>query len=182
MPPSIHRLDLPEVLLIQPEVHGDSRGFFMETWNQRDFDEAVGREVRFVQDNHSRSGRGVLRGLHYQLAPPQGKLVHVVAGAVFDVAVDVRRGSPTLGKHVAAELSAESKTQLWIPEGFAHGFLVLTEYAEVLYKATTYYDPGSERSIRWDDPELGIDWPVVEPDLSERDRRARPFAESELLD
>lgn len=182
MPPSIQRLNLPEVLLIQPEVFGDERGFFMEVWNQRHLNEAVGREIRFVQDNHSKSGRGVLRGLHYQLAAPQGKLVRVVAGAAFDVAVDVRKGSPTVGGYVTAELSAENRAQLWIPEGFAHGFLVLTDFAEVLYKTTTYYDPSSERSIRWNDPELGIDWPVVDPVLSDRDQRAKPLAESELID
>ena len=153
---------LPEVLLIEPKVFGDERGFFAETWNQRNFDAAVGRETRFVQDNHSRSRLGVLRGLHYQRPPhAQGKLVRAVAGAVFDVAVDVRRESPNFGRWVGYELSATNHRQLWIPPGFAHGFLVLSESADFLYKTTDYYAPHAERSLRWDDEQLGIAWPDV---------------------
>ena len=151
---------IPDVLILEPTVFGDERGFFMESWNQKEFDAAVGRHVTFVQDNHSRSSKGVLRGLHYQLQQPQGKLVRVTQGTVFDVAVDLRRSSLTFGKHVAVELSAENKRQLWIPEGFAHGFLVLSESAEFLYKATDYYHPQSEQCLRWDDADLGINWPI----------------------
>ncbi len=151
---------IPDVLIIEPKVFGDSRGFFMESWNQRAFDEAVGRPVRFVQDNHSRSAQGVLRGLHYQLEHTQGKLVRVTHGRVFDVAVDLRRNSHTFGQHVAAELSGENQRQFWIPEGFAHGFLVLSESADFLYKATDCYHPASEQSLLWNDPELKIRWPL----------------------
>ena len=167
---------LSEVLLLEPTVHGDARGFFLESWNRRAFNAAVGHEVEFVQDNHSRSARGVLRGLHYQLPPhAQGKLVRVVQGAVFDVAVDVRRGSPTFGKWAGVELGAENHRQLWIPPGFAHGFLVLSETADFLYKTTDYYTPAAERAVRWDDPDIGIRWPLTTlPALSQKDAAA-PF-------
>jgi len=170
---------LPEVLLIEPKVFGDERGFFAETWNQRAFDAAVGRETRFVQDNHSRSRQGVLRGLHYQRPPhAQGKLVRVVAGSVFDVAVDVRRESPNFGRWVGFELSAANQRQMWIPPGFAHGFLVLSDSADFLYKTTDYYAPASEGCVRWDDPAIGIDWPALDlaPTLAAKDRDAPPLA------
>ena len=176
---------LPEVLLVQPQVFGDARGFFMESHNQRDFDAAVGAPVRFVQDNHSRSARGVLRGLHYQLGQPQGKLVRVLAGRVFDVAVDLRRASPRLGQWTGVELSAENHSQLWIPAGFAHGFLVLSETAEVLYKTTDYYAPAQERALAWNDSRVGIAWPLGEiaaPVLSSKDAAALPFGRCELFD
>lgn len=167
---------LPEVLLVQPRVHGDERGFFLESWNQRDFDAALGQPVRFVQDNHSRSGHGVLRGLHYQLTRPQGKLVRVTAGRVFDVAVDLRRGSPRFGQWVGCELSAENRHQLWIPPGFGHGYLTLSESADFLYKATEYYTPADEHALAWDDPRVGVAWPLHElrgaPVLSARDAAA----------
>lgn len=184
MPIEFEPLSLPEVLLLSPAVFGDDRGFFSESWNERVFSKAVGESVRFVQDNHSRSVQGVLRGLHYQLDPAQGKLVRVAVGAVFDVAVDIRRSSPRFGQWVGAELSAENKHQLWIPPGFAHGFLVLSESADVLYKATTYYDPPSDRSILWNDPDIGIDWPLdgVEPLLSDKDRTAMRLAQADLYD
>ena len=153
--------ELPEVLLIEPAVHGDARGFFMESFNQRAFDAAVGAHVAFVQDNHSRSSRGVLRGLHYQLPPfDQAKLVRVVRGSVFDVAVDIRRGSPTFGAHVALTLSAAAWNQLFVPAGFAHGFCTLEPDTEVAYKVTAYYSREHDRGVRWDDPALGIAWPV----------------------
>ena len=166
------------VLLITPAAFGDERGWFMESWNQRKFDEAVGEAVVFSQDNHSRSARGVLRGLHYQLAPePQAKLVRASVGAIFDVAVDIRAGSPTFGQWVGAELSAENKAQLWIPEGFAHGFLTLSEVAEVQYKARGFWNKACERALLWDDPAIGIDWPLerlegVEVNLSGKDAEA----------
>jgi len=175
---------LPEVLLLEPKVHGDARGFFLESWNRRAFNAAVGYEVEFVQDNHSRSARGVLRGLHYQLFPhAQGKLVRVVQGAVFDVAVDVRPGSPTLGRWVGVDLSAENHRQLWIPPGFAHGFLVLSEVADFLYKTTDYYSPADERAVRWDDPDIGIRWPLESklPMLSDRDAAAPLLRDAELV-
>jgi len=151
---------LPEVLVLEPSVFGDERGFFMESYNRRVFNEAVGYDVEFVQDNHSRSTRGVLRGLHFQLPPQaQGKLVRVTSGAVFDVAVDVRRDSPRFGQWVGLELSEANKRQLWIPAGFAHGFLVLSDQADFLYKATDYYAPELERTVRWDDPSVGVSWP-----------------------
>jgi dTDP-4-dehydrorhamnose 3,5-epimerase len=171
-------------LLITPQVFGDDRGFFYESWNQRRFDEAVGASVFFAQDNHSRSSRGVLRGLHYQLEPePQGKLVRCPVGEIFDVAVDVRRSSATFGQWVAARLSAESHNQLWVPVGFAHGFLTLSETAEVQYKASGYWSKACERSIRWSDPQLAIDWPVdvlggSEPLLAEKDAAAPTLAEA----
>lgn len=162
---------IPDVLLMQPKVFGDSRGFFTESWNAEKFSAAVGRSVTFVQDNHSRSGRGVLRGLHYQLEQTQGKLVRVTHGRVFDIAVDVRQSSPTFGQHVAVELSGENNHQLWIPAGFAHGFLVLSETADFLYKTTDYYHPASEQSLLWNDPALGIVWPLdgLTPQLAAKD-------------
>lgn len=154
---------IPDVLIFEPKVFGDDRGFFLESFNQRIFDEAVGKHVKFVQDNHSKSRKDVLRGLHYQLAPfSQGKLVRCTLGAVFDVAVDIRTSSPTFSKWVGVELSAENKRQLWIPEGFAHGFLTLTNSAEFLYKATNYYAPEAERCILWNDPQLNITWPEID--------------------
>jgi len=167
---------LPEVLILEPKVFGDDRGFFLESFNAREFECATGVTRTFVQDNHSRSARNVLRGLHYQVDRPQGKLVRVVAGEVFDVAVDIRAESATYGKWVGVTLSAANKKQLWIPEGFAHGFLVLSEYAEFLYKTTDYYDPRLERSVAWNDPILAIDWPTTAPPiLSEKDARAPNF-------
>jgi len=159
--------ELPEILILEPKVFADERGFFMESYNLRAFNEAVGYAVDFVQDNYSRSTRGVLRGMHYQLPPnAQGKLVRVTSGTVFDVAVDVRRSSPRFGKWVGVELSEENHRQLWIPPGFAHGFLALSQHADFLYKSTAYYAPAAEASIRWDDPELGIQWPRIEVPLS----------------
>jgi dTDP-4-dehydrorhamnose 3,5-epimerase len=164
------------VLVLQPKVFGDARGFFLESFNQRAFDEAVGRHVDFVQDNHSRSARGVLRGLHFQKgAKAQGKLVRVVAGAVFDVAVDIRRASPSFGRWVGVELSADNHRQLWVPPGLAHGFLVLSESADFLYKTTEYYAPQDEGAVRWDDPDLAIAWPDLgeAPRLSAKDAAAQ---------
>ncbi|KMQ80446.1 dTDP-4-dehydrorhamnose 3,5-epimerase [Candidatus Burkholderia pumila] len=170
--------EIPDVLIIEPKVFGDARGFFFESFNQHSFDEAVGSHVEFVQDNHSLSAKSVLRGLHFQLDPKaQGKLVRVVSGEVFDVAVDVRKESPTYGKWVSAHLSAESKRQFWIPRGFAHGFLVLSEQAEFLYKTDNYFSPENERSIRWDDPTIEIDWPITgQPTLSQKDADAPSLA------
>ena len=150
---------IPEVIVIEPKVFGDNRGFFYESFNQQAFDEAIGKHVDFVQDNHSRSSKGVLRGLHYQIQKPQGKLVRVVSGAVFDVAVDIRKSSPTFGKWVGVELSEENHKQLWVPPGFAHGFLVLSETADFLYKTTDYYAPQFERCLMWDDAAVGVTWP-----------------------
>lgn len=165
-------LAIPDVILFEPKVFGDDRGLFFESFNHRRFEEAVGKPVTFVQDNHSRSVRNVLRGLHYQIQQPQGKLVRVVQGEVFDVAVDLRRSSATFGQWVGAHLSAENKHQLWVPEGFAHGFVVLSETAEFLYKTTDYYAPEHERCIRWDDVSLQINWPEgIKPQLSEKDRK-----------
>ena len=173
---------LPGVLLIEPKVFGDDRGFFLETWNQATF-AAAGLDLAFVQDNHSRSARGVLRGLHYQLANPQGKLVRVTQGSVFDVAVDIRRSSPNFGKWVGYELSDANKRMLWVPPGFAHGFLVLSDTADFLYKCTALYDPPSDRGIRWDDPAIGIDWPDtgVAPQLSGKDAIAPLLADAETF-
>ena len=173
---------IPDVLLIQPRVFGDARGFFFESFNQQAFDAATGTRYPFVQDNHSRSARGVLRGLHYQLPPhAQGKLVRVVRGSVWDVAVDVRRGSPTFGRWVGEELSEDNRRQLWIPPGLAHGFLVLSETADFLYKTTAYYAPAAERCIAWNDAQLAIAWPDVgEPLLSPKDAQGVPFAQAEL--
>ena len=177
---------LPEVLLIEPQVFGDERGFFFESWNQQRFDEAVGRPTRFVQDNHSKSRRGVLRGLHYQVAQTQGKLVRVVQGKVFDVAVDLRRSSPRFGQCVGVELSADDKRQLWVPPGFAHGFLVLSETAEFLYKTTDYYAPAAERCLAWDDPAVGVRWPLAEaggaPSLSGKDAQGQSWADCDKFD
>ena len=165
-------LAIPDVYLIEPQVFGDERGFFFESFNQARFEEAIGRKVQFVQDNHSKSSKGVLRGLHYQTQHPQGKLVRVTQGEVFDVAVDVRPDSPTYGKYVAEILSADNKKQLWIPEGLAHGFLVLSETAEFLYKTTDYYAPEYERCIIWNDPTLAIEWPLEgSPNLSAKDQQ-----------
>jgi len=168
---------IADVLLLTPTVYGDSRGYFFESFNHRVFEAAIGGGVGFVQDNQSRSHRGVLRGLHYQVEQPQGKLVRVVAGAVFDVAVDIRPDSPTCGRWVGVELSADNHRQLWIPPGLAHGFLTLSDTAEVLYKTTDYYSPEGERCVIWNDPVLGIDWPLVgQPMLSIRDAAGLPFA------
>lgn len=173
---------IPEVMLLQPRVFGDDRGYFFESYNQRQFEAAVGYPARFVQDNQSRSAQGVLRGLHYQIQQPQGKLVRVLAGEIFDVAVDLRRGAPTFGQWVGARLSADNKCQMWVPEGFAHGFYVLSESAEVFYKTTDFYAPGHERCIRWDDPILAIEWPLSgEPSLSGKDRDGVGFREAELF-
>ncbi|WP_371231536.1 dTDP-4-dehydrorhamnose 3,5-epimerase [Pseudomonas sp. QE6] len=176
-------LAIPDVLVIEPQVFGDSRGFFFESYNQQKFEQAIARKVNFVQDNHSRSARGVLRGLHYQIQQAQGKLVRVVQGTVFDVAVDIRRNSPTFGQWVGQVLSEENKLQMWIPEGFAHGFLVLSDSAEFLYKTTDFWAPEHERCIAWNDPELAIDWPLdAEPILSGKDREGRRLADAELFD
>ena len=175
---------IPEVLIIEPKVFGDARGFFYESFNGKAFDEAVGRRVEFVQDNHSRSTRGVLRGLHYQIQQPQGKLVRVARGAVFDVAVDIRKSSATFGKWVGAELSEDNHRQLWVPPGFAHGFLVLSDSADFLYKTTDYYAPAHERAICWDDARLAIDWPDcgVQPQLSAKDALAAHLDSAEVFD
>jgi dTDP-4-dehydrorhamnose 3,5-epimerase len=174
--------EIADVLVIEPNVFGDERGFFFESYNKAAFGAATGIRAQFVQDNHSRSARHVLRGLHYQIRQSQGKLVRVVAGEVFDVAVDLRRSSPSFGCWVGYHLSAENKHQLWVPEGFAHGFLVLSEYAEFLYKTTNYYAPEHERCIRWDDPELAIDWPLEDaPFVSAKDQAGSAFKEAELF-
>ena len=171
----------PEVLLLRPKVFGDARGFFFESYNRKVFAE-LGIAAGFVQDNHSRSTRGVLRGLHYQISQPQGKLVRVAAGEVFDVAVDLRRSSPHFGRVATMRLSAETHEMAWIPPGFAHGFLVLSEHAEFLYKTTDYYAPEFERCLLWDDPALGIDWPLDgAPLLSAKDQAGRPLAECEVF-
>ena len=174
---------LPGLLIIEPKVFGDARGFFFESFNQRRFEQLTGRSANFVQDNHSRSARNVLRGLHYQIRQPQGKLVRVVAGEVFDVAVDIRQSSPTFGQWDGTVLSAENKRMLWIPEGFAHGFVVLSEYADFLYKTTDYWAPEHERSILWNDPDLAIDWHLAgtTPLLSGKDQAGKPFREAELF-
>lgn len=174
------RTSLPDVLLLEPKVFGDARGFFLEAYNRRTFREATGLDPEFVQDNHSRSRINVLRGLHYQVGRPQGKLLRVLSGAIYDVAVDLRRSSPTFGRSFGAELASEPARMLWIPPGFAHGFLVLSESADVLYKTTEYYAPEEERSLRWDDPQLGIAWPLrAAPILSDKDRRGIPLSAAE---
>jgi dTDP-4-dehydrorhamnose 3,5-epimerase len=174
---------IPDVLLIEPKVFGDERGFFFESFSHRIFNEAVGREVHFVQDNHSKSQKGVLRGLHYQIQNTQGKLVRVTEGEVFDVAVDIRRSSPTFGRWVGVHLSAENKKQLWVPEGFAHGFVTLSESAQFLYKTTDYYSPANERCILWNDPSLNVDWPISEkPSLSEKDQDGQVLSAAEVFD
>jgi dTDP-4-dehydrorhamnose 3,5-epimerase len=171
---------IPDVLIIEPKVFGDPRGFFFESFNRRQFAELSGRDADFVQDNHSRSAKNVLRGLHYQIRQPQGKLVRVVQGEVFDVAVDIRKSSPTFGQWVGEILSAENKRMLWIPEGFAHGFVVLSDTAEFLYKTTDYWAPEFERSIAWNDPAINIQWPLHgEPTLSAKDQQAQRLAEAE---
>ena len=173
---------IPEVLVIEPKVFGDARGFFFEGFNQKAFNEATGLDVNFVQDNHSRSAKGVLRGLHYQIEQPQGKLVRVVRGAVFDVAVDIRKGSATFGKWEGIELSEDNHKQLWIPAGFAHGFLVTSDSAEFLYKTTDYYAPEYERCIAWADPAIGIQWPMdTVPQLSAKDTLGKPLASAEVF-
>ena len=173
---------IPGLLIIEPKVFGDERGFFFECFNQRDFEQLTGRTLRFVQDNHSRSARNVLRGLHYQIEQTQGKLVRVIAGEVFDVSVDLRRSSPTFGQWFGARLSAENKRMLWIPAGFAHGFLVLSENAEFLYKTTDYWAAQHERCIAWDDPDLAIDWPLAgAPLLSAKDAAGKLFKQAELF-
>lgn len=172
---------IPDVLILKPEVFGDDRGFFMESFNQLTWHEQTGVDANFVQDNHSSSMKGVLRGLHYQIRQPQGKLVRVVAGEVFDVAVDLRRSSPTFGKWVSVVLSAENKLQFWVPPGFAHGFQVLSEKADFLYKATDFYAPEHERAIIWNDPDLQIDWPLAaDCELSSKDREAPLFKDAEV--
>lgn len=183
----VTRTAIPEVLVLEPQIFGDARGFFFESFNQRDFNEATGLDVTFVQDNHSKSAKGVLRGLHYQIQEPQGKLVRVVSGEVFDVAVDLRKNSPTFGKWVGVILSEDNKRIFWVPEGFAHGFVVLSESAEFLYKTTNYYAPQFERSIAWNDTSLGIDWPlsvsgISEPKLSAKDAQAVTFLKAEVFD
>jgi len=173
---------IPDVLILEPKVFGDERGFFMESFNAHKFAEATGLDVQFVQDNHSRSTKGVLRGLHYQVQQPQGKLVRVVSGTVFDVAVDIRKSSPTFGQWVGVELSAENHRQLWVPPGFAHGFLVLSETADFLYKTTDYYAPEYERCIRWDDSAIGIQWPMKEaPSLSGKDVQSKSLNDAEIF-
>jgi dTDP-4-dehydrorhamnose 3,5-epimerase len=177
------RLAIPDVILVRPRVFGDARGFFLETWEKRKF-AAGGIDADFVQDNHSRSVRHTLRGLHYQIRQPQGKLVRVTSGAVFDVVVDLRRSSPTFGRWVGAELTDENKFMLWTPPGFAHGFLVISESADFVYKCTDYYDREAERTIRWDDPQLAIDWPLpagAKPVLSRKDAVAASFADADYF-
>ncbi|BDI04335.1 dTDP-4-dehydrorhamnose 3,5-epimerase [Sphaerotilus microaerophilus] len=181
---NIIRTAIPELLILEPQVFGDTRGFFVESWHQRRFDEAVGAPIAFVQDNHSRSARGVLRGLHFQLPPhAQGKLVRVVQGRVFDVAVDVRRSSATFGRWVGVELSEDNHRQFWIPPGFAHGFLVLSESADFLYKTTDHHAPACERAVRWDDPTLAIEWPepALARALSAKDLAAPSLADADLF-
>ncbi|WP_414752657.1 dTDP-4-dehydrorhamnose 3,5-epimerase [Anabaena sp. CCY 9910] len=174
---------IPDVVLLEPQVFTDSRGFFFESYNHQKFTEKLGITVNFVQDNHSFSQHNVLRGLHYQIIQPQGKLVRAVVGTIFDVAVDIRKSSPTFGQWVGYELSAENKRQLWIPPGFAHGFLVLSEVAEVIYKTTDYYAPGGDRTILWNDPDLAINWPLKEPPiLSAKDSQGQPLKSAEVYE
>ncbi|MFN7246292.1 MAG: dTDP-4-dehydrorhamnose 3,5-epimerase [Microcystis sp.] len=174
--------EIPDVLIIEPQVYGDDRGFFLESFNQKDFREKTGVNTTFVQDNHSMSLKNVLRGLHYQIPNPQGKLVRVVNGSVFDVAVDARKSSPTFGQWVGCVLSAENKRIFWVPEGFAHGFLVLSDRAEFLYKTTNYYYPKYEKTILWNDADLGIDWPLETPPiLSPKDQAGQPFKSVEVF-
>ena len=173
---------IPDVLILEPKVFGDSRGFFFESFNAQDFANATGLDVSFVQDNHSRSAKGVLRGLHYQLQQAQGKLVRVVRGAVFDVAVDIRKSSPTFGKWVGCELSEDNHRQFWVPPGFAHGFVVLSDSADFLYKTTDYYAPAHERCIAWNDPEVGIEWPSdITPLLSAKDAAGLSLSQAEVF-
>lgn len=178
----IIQTEISDVILIEPQVFGDERGFFFESYNHQKFTEKTGLNIQFIQDNHSKSKQNVLRGLHYQIQQPQGKLVRSVVGSIFDVAVDIRKSSPTLGQWVGYELSAENKRQLWIPPGFAHGFVVLSEEAEVLYKTTDYYLPQGDRTILWNDPDLAIDWQInTTPILSAKDQGGKPFAAAELF-
>lgn len=183
---NVIRTEIPDVLILEPKVFGDARGFFLESYNERVFRECTGLDVQFVQDNHSRSGKGVLRGLHYQLEQPQGKLVRVVRGRVFDVAVDIRKSSPTFGRWVGTELSEENHRQFWLPAGFAHGFVVLSHSADFLYKTTDYYAPQHERCIIWSDPEIEIDWKIAEasienPILSAKDLAGVPLREAQVF-
>lgn len=175
--------DIPDVLIIEPQVFGDERGFFFESFNRKRWLEQTGKNISFVQHNHSRSEQNVLRGLHYQIRQPQGKLVRVISGEVYDVAVDIRRSSPAFGKWVGVRLSAENKKQFWVPEGFAHGFYVLSDSAEFLYLATDFYAPEHERTIAWDDPDLDISWPLSgrEPVLSQKDRQGKRFRDSQMF-
>jgi dTDP-4-dehydrorhamnose 3,5-epimerase len=183
MPLTAHSLEIPDVLVLEPEIHEDVRGHFFEAWNQERFDAAVGEHVTFVQDNHSMSRAGVVRGLHYQVPDAQGKLVRVISGAAFTVAVDIRKASATFGRWVAAELSAENHRQLWVPPGLAHGFMALRDTTEYLYKVTAKYAPGCDRVIRWNDPAIGIDWPQQHnPVLTAKDRVAPLLADAEVFD
>jgi dTDP-4-dehydrorhamnose 3,5-epimerase len=186
MPYTVTPTAIPDVLILEPKVFGDARGFFFESFNQRDFEQATGVHATFVQDNHSLSVRGVLRGLHYQIRHPQGKLVRVVRGEVFDVAVDLRQGSPTFGRWVGEVLSADNQKQMWVPPGFAHGFLVLSEVAEFLYKTTDYWYPEHERSLLWNDPALAIDWPLAQAggalQLATKDQQGLSLKEAEVFD
>lgn len=184
MPITVTQTDIPDVKIIEPKSFGDARGFFYESFNHREFTEAIGRDVQFVQDNHSKSAQHVLRGLHYQIQHPQGKLVRVVAGEVFDVAVDMRKSSKTFGKWVGVTLSAENKRQLWVPEGFAHGFVVVSESAEFLYKTTDYWYPEFERSLLWSDATVGVKWPVPEgvtPLLAAKDQAGKVLSDAETF-
>lgn len=182
MPYTVTSTHIPDVLVLEPKVFGDSRGFFFESFNQQDFNQATGLDVHFVQDNHSRSTQGVLRGLHYQLQQPQGKLVRVVRGAVFDVAVDIRKSSPTFGQWAGVELTEDNHKQFWVPPGFAHGFVVLSETADFLYKTTDYYAPANERCIAWNDPSIAIAWPKgVVPMLSDKDHAGRLIGDAEVF-
>ncbi len=182
MPCTVIPTAIPEVLILEPKVFGDARGFFLESFNARDFAQATGLNVDFVQDNHSKSAKGVLRGLHYQIQHAQGKLVRVVEGEVFDVAVDLRRSSPTFGRWVGERLSASNHRQLWVPPGFAHGFVVLSESAQFLYKTTDYWYPEHERSLLWNDPAIGIDWPIdVQPLLAAKDAAASLLRDAEVF-
>lgn len=177
------KTSIPDVIIFEPKVFGDDRGFFYESYNQKVFAEATGLSLNFVQDNHSKSAKNVLRGLHYQIQQPQGKLVRVTSGEVFDVAVDIRKSSPTFGKYVGVHLSAENKRQLWVPSGFAHGFVVLTETVEFLYKTTDFYAPQFERCIRWNDPDIAIAWPIEgAPLLSAKDQQGASLKEAELFE
>ncbi len=175
--------EIPEVFIIEPAVFGDARGFFFESYNEKKFREITGVEANFVQDNHTRSGSNVVRGLHYQITNPQGKLVRVISGEIYDVVVDIRKNSPTFGKWVGATLSAENRRMLWVPPKFAHGFMVTADHAEVLYKTTDYWMPEHERAIRWDDAEIGINWPLsIEPVLSKKDAEAKTFREADFFE
>jgi len=183
MPFTVTPTAIPDVLVLEPKVFGDARGFFFESFNARDFAGATGIDAQFVQDNHSKSAKGVLRGLHYQIQHAQGKLVRAVRGSVFDVAVDLRKSSPTFGQWVGTELSEENRRQMWVPQGFAHGFVVLSESAEFLYKTTDYWYPEHERSLAWNDPAIGIEWPIdFAPQLAGKDQAAKLLAQADLFD